>query len=148
MSSKVRSIQRARDQKAAKEAETVISVSYGQLLAASNTGALAALFSQRFRGRLIQMVRLAQAIETELGLFEKAKTRVIEQNGGKVSDAGTVEFGSKTKTAAADKEFQELLATEVEIKGLKLSDEELEGSSLTPAQALSLTWLMTENDNG
>lgn len=143
MASKVRSIQRARDKHVAEVASGEVSVTYAQLIGANTGGALGALLSHRFPGRLMQLVRLGSAITAELTLFEEAKKKLIEQYGGKLDEArNTWTFGAKQ--AQAEREFKELLETKVSIKAPRFSEAEMEGSTLTSVQVLQLIWLVEE----
>jgi hypothetical protein len=145
MTSKIRSIKREQKRSAAKDAEEQIEVTYAQLADANLSGALSALFNQRMPGRLMQFVKLGRAVKAEMDSLDEAKTKLIEQHGGKLDEeTGAYKF-AKGKQEAADRDYKELLQTTVKITAPRLRENELEQSSLTAAQILNLLWLIEEN---
>lgn len=141
MSSKLRSIKRTGERAVGKEAEGMVEVTYGDLINATNSGAIPALLNQRFPGRLMQLVKFGRAVQAEIDAFEEAKKRLVEQHEGKLNETtGQYDFGANKD--AADKEFQELLKTSVSITVPRLTEDELDQTSLVPAQVMMLVWLM------
>ncbi len=143
MAGKVRSMERARAKHEAKEAYGDIKLTYNQLIAANSGGALGALLSQHWPGRLMQFVKFGRVITAELETLDEGKKKLIEQYNGKLNEAtNEYEFGEHKEQAMA--EFKELMQTEIIIQGPRLTDQELEKSSLTAQQVLQLVWLWEE----
>jgi hypothetical protein len=140
MTSKVRSIQRARDQHEAKGAE--IATTVGALFSSSN--ALQKLVNEALPARqAFAVAKIAKAVGAELEACNETRLRLCEQYGKLNEDKTGYDFAS-SKREAFDKEWGELTAVPVTIRGEQIKVDSLRTVSISAADLLALSWLIVE----
>lgn len=137
MANKIRSIQRAQAQAAAKE--EAITVSLGDLL--NSQQALQALAQQPLPARLaFKLSKVLKAVTKELDAFNETRIQLCDRFGKKQED-GTYEF-SKANEELVNTEYQELIKTDVVLHVERIDLENLPGLQITAANVVLLSWLM------
>lgn len=141
MSGKVRSIQRARDQKAAENA--TITATLAELL--NSQGALQVLANQPFPASLsFKISKIMKAVMAELKTCDETRLKLCGQYGVLNQETDTYEFPDKTKLEELNKEYAELVKTEVTIPGERLDPDRLPELSISPSNLVVLGWLIKE----
>lgn len=157
MSSKVRSLAKARERQQQKDGQ--ITVSLHRLN--SSTASLGVLMGcempirQSFLlGKLVRIVsgEIEQYEASRKALCEKyadktseGKPRMIDLEGNEVAEGQPGSYDiPKEKMADFDKEHKELFTTEVTLSGAKLKVSDLAGVKIAPAHMMSLDWLIEE----
>lgn len=137
MANKVRSIQRAAQQAAAKE-ET-ISVTLAELL--NSQQALQSLAQQPLPARLaFKLSKVLKAVTKELDQCNETRIQLCDRYGEKQED-GTYTF-SKANEEAVNAEYQELIKTEITLHAERIDLENLPGVTISAANIIFLSWLM------
>ena len=139
MSSKIRSIQRAQNQQAAKEA--TIQVSLAELV--NSQSALQSLAGQVMPAPVaFKLSKIIKAVNSELKTCDETRLKLCEQYGTLNEKTNQFEFPSKTKRESLENEYAELVKTEVTIQGERLSLDRLSNLSISAGDILALSWLI------
>lgn len=137
MANKVRSIQRAAAQQAAKE-ET-ITVTLAELL--NSQQALQSLAQQPLPARLaFKLSKVLKAVTKELDQCNETRIQLCDRFGQKQED-GTYKFSKKNEDAI-NGEYQELIKTEVTLHVERIDLENLPGLTISAANVVVLSWLI------
>lgn len=137
MANKIRSIQRAQEQAEAK-AET-ITVTLADLLASQQ--ALQSLAQQPLPARLaFKLSKVLKAVTKELDTCNETRIKLCDQYGTKRED-GSYKF-SKANEELVNKEYNDLVQTQVTIRGEHIDLEDLPGLTISAADVIRLAWLM------
>jgi len=115
--SSVRSIERARDKKAAQGA--TIRATLEELLIGQP--ALRMLTTRPLPARdAFKLSKIAKAVERELKSCDETRLKLCQQYGELNKETNKYEFPDNSQREALDKEYSELIQTEVEIPGERL----------------------------
>lgn len=137
MANKVRSIQRAAAQAEAREAE--IKVTLEDLLKSQQ--ALQSLANQPMPARhAFRLSKILKQVAKELETLNETRLKLCEEYGKK-NKAGSFEF-SKANEAKINAEFEDLIKTEVVLRGELLDLDGLPGLTITASSVVLLTWLV------
>lgn len=137
MANKIRSIQRAAEQAAAKE--EMISVTLAELL--NSQQALQSLAQQPLPARLaFKLSKVLKAVTKELDACNDTRIQLCDRFGQKQED-GTYKFSKKNEDAV-NVEYQELIRTEVTLHVERIDLENLPGLTISAANVVMLSWLI------
>lgn len=138
MASKVRSINREIAKQAAKESE--LTVTLGDLF--NSTAALQRLAAQPMpSGMTFTLVKIVRAVTKEMKAVDETRIKLRDNYGTKNQKTGEYKF-TKANEDAANKEFSDLLTSEVVIRGSKLDLEGLPGLVISASDVILLDWLL------
>jgi hypothetical protein len=142
MASKLRSIQRARDKAIARDALMIVTLK--ELL--ESRGALQALLQQPMQGRdAFKLSKIAKAVILELETVEQTRLKMCRDAGGTLNEEeNRYDFPQDADREALEKEFAELMKTDVTIPGEQIGIEILAGLRLSASDVVSLDWLIKE----
>ena len=139
MASKLRSIQRAREQETAKAA--VLQVTLEDLLRSRQ--ALQSLASMPLPARdAFRLCKIVKAVAKELEACNDTRLKLCEQFGKLNEDTQSYDFASDSDREAFTREYGELLKTEVEISGERINPSIL--NNISAGELLVLAWLIED----
>lgn len=145
MSSKVRSIKRARDRAAARGA--MIPVTLRELV--DSREAMQRLVSQPMPGReSLKLWKIAKAVTVELDICEEMRFKLCENHNGVFDGIGTHVFADDADRQALEKDYAEMVSTEVSIPGELINEGVLADLQLSAADFAALAWLIKEEADG
>lgn len=111
------------------------------------------IFSQAALGRLNQMPlraktslkvkRIVSRVSSELETYEKVRTELLEKYGVKNEEKGEYEFKESGNKEAFDRDFEELMESEVDLKFEKVMFSEIENETIASADLFSLSWAIS-----
>jgi hypothetical protein len=111
------------------------------------------IFSQAALGRLNQMPlraktslkvkRIVSRASSELESYEKVRTELLDKYGVKNEEKGEYEFKEPGSKEAFDKDFEELMESEVDLKFEKLMFSEIENETIASADLFALSWVIS-----
>ncbi len=108
-------------------------------------GALNELGTQRLVARAgLQIGRALRVVSAELETFNKTRQVLIEKHGG-IANPQTNRYDFKDE-AAFNREFQDLLATEITLSVDKIKVDDLADCKIQIATMLALTWLIDDTE--
>lgn len=157
MSSKVRSLAKARARQQQRDGQITVSL-HGLINSNASLGVLIGRempIRQSFLlGKLVRIVsgEIEQYEASRKALCERYanktdddKPRMVDSEGKEVAEGQPGSYDiPKEKMADFDKEHQELLTTEVTLSGAKLKVSDLAGVKIAPAHTMSLDWLICD----
>ena len=121
-----------------------LKVTIGQLLASAESGALNKLMAEPLRAAVaFRLKKVAPAIDAELRIFNETRIELCEKYGTKSETADNYSIPDD-KQAEFQAEFQQLLATEVELRGKVISVFDLGDTKISVADLTALDWLIVE----
>jgi len=145
MASKVRSIQRAHERQEAKKAvkQGEIAVTIGELF--NSSGALQMLTTERLPAtQAFILAKVAKAAGQELEAANETRLKLCQQYGTLSEDQTTYTFPTPEAQEGFEREWCELKAMSVTIKGAQIPIADLRGISITASSLLALSWLIIE----
>lgn len=157
MSSKVRSLEKARERQKAKDG--VITVTLEQLI--ESAGAASQLLSKSIPIRTaFQLSKIAKASNVELEQYNASQNTLSERYANKDEDGKAIRLAvdggpyvegqsfrydiPADKLEGFGKEMKELQSIEVEIPGQQIKVSELGDISIEPGLLMKLEWLITD----
>jgi hypothetical protein len=139
MASKIRSIQQAMDKRAGAEINTTLGALY------ESAEALQTLSNERLPSRLaFTMARILKTVQSELETFHETRLKLCQQYGALNESQTQYVFPDASSQEAFEKEWLQLRALPVTIKGTQIKINDLQGISISAAALMALSWLIVE----
>lgn len=166
MSDRVRSMQKARERKQAQENPQTITATLAQLLQTLGQnpgfpGALDVLYGQPIPIKTsFRLCKIALAVGEEVKRFNETKKILCERFSNKDDEGKAIMLNAENrpikegeagrydippdKMADFEKEYGELIATEVTIPGQQIKIADIGNVTIAPAHLMNLEWLITD----